>query len=69
MGSCQGQCKGNNQCSKGTVKRDTFEEISGSIVNSVKDLVGLDEDNGIIEDLKIDVRDNISCHVSQISGL
>merc|ERR1712113_150155 len=40
--------------STGTVKRDTLEEISGSIVNSVKDLVGLEEDNGIIEDLKID---------------
>ena len=68
MGSCQGQCKGNNQCSKGTVKRDTLEEISGSIVNSVKDLVGLEEDNGIIEDLKIDVRDDVSFHVSQISA-
>ena len=46
-----------------------MEEISGSIVNSVKDLVGLEEDNGIIEDLKIDVRDDVSIHVSQISGL
>ena len=39
-----------------------MEEISGSIVNSVKDLVGLEEDNGIIEDLKIDVRDDVSYH-------
>ena len=46
-----------------------MEEISGSIVNSVKDLVGLEEDNGIIEDLKIDVRDDVSFHVSQTFGL
>merc|ERR1711971_1033900 len=40
--------------SSGTVKRDTIEDIGNSIVNSVKDVVGMDEDRGIIEDMKIE---------------
>ena len=39
----------------GIVKRDTIEDIGNSIVNSVKDVVGMDEDRGIIEDMKIEV--------------
>ena len=39
----------------GTVKRDTIEDIGNSIVNSVKDVIGMDEDKGIIEDMKIEV--------------
>lgn len=40
--------------STGIVKRDTLEDIGGSIVNSVKDLVGIEKDKDFIEDLKID---------------
>merc|ERR1712183_203353 len=43
--------------SSGIVKRDTIEDledIGNSIVNSVKDVVGMDEDRGIIEDMKIE---------------
>ena len=39
----------------GIVKRDTIEDIGNSIVNSVKEVVGMDEDRGIIEDMKIEV--------------
>ena len=42
----------------GIVKRDTIEDledIGSSIVNSVKEVVGMEEDRGIIEDMKIEV--------------
>ena len=49
----------NNKLTKlvqGIVKRDTFDNIGGSIVNSVKDLVGIEGgDESLIEDLNIDV--------------
>merc|ERR1712141_495630 len=40
--------------SSGIVKRDTIEDIGNSIVNSVKEVVGMDEDREIIEDMKIE---------------
>merc|ERR1712062_612300 len=41
----------------GIVKRDTIEDledIGNSIVNSVKEVVGMEEGRGIIEDMKIE---------------
>ena len=42
----------------GIVKRDTFDNIGGSIVNSVKDLVGIEE--GAEESINIDVSSTLT---------